>query len=114
MPRSNDSGQALAPGKSPLGRHLGHRGNRTLKWAFIEAAHGAVRKGGQWREMFDRATDGGRRDRGRGYIKVARVLVDVVYAVWRDQRMYKPQIAVGHRTRPGKGRPYHPMVVAKL
>lgn len=58
-PRSNDTGQALPPGKSPLGRHLSHRGNRTLKWAFIEAAHGAVRSGGIWREMFDRATNGG-------------------------------------------------------
>jgi len=60
---------------SGLGRHLGDRGNRTLKWAFIEAAHGAVRSGGRWRAMFDRLTDGGTRDRNRGYIKVARELV---------------------------------------
>ena len=111
-PRSNDTGQGLPPGQSPLGRHLGRRGNRTLKWAFIEAAHGAVRSGGIWREMFDRATHGGRRDRGRGYIKVARALVNVVYAVWRDQRMYQTQRPVGRKTRPGTGRPYRPMVMA--
>jgi hypothetical protein len=32
--------------------------------------------------MFDRVTAGGKRDRNRGYIKVARQLVKVVYAVW--------------------------------
>lgn len=80
-PRADDTGEA-DPSHSPKGRHLGVRGNRTLKWAFIEASHGAVRSGGRWREIFDRVTDGGRKDRGRGYIKVARELVKVVYAVW--------------------------------
>ena len=45
-PISNDTGEPKSGG-SPVGRHLGVRGNRTLKWAFIEAAHGAVRKGGR-------------------------------------------------------------------
>jgi transposase len=123
-PRAHDTGEALPPDRSPLGRHLGRRGNRTLKWAFVEAAHGAVRSGGVWREIFHRATHGGRKDRGRGYIKVARALVDVVYAVWRDQRMYQerrpspqesPMIATktsSRRARPGTGRPYRPMVAA--
>src|SRR4030042_1732902 len=65
-PRSDDTGQE-DPGRSPMGRHLGTHGNRTLKWAFIEAAHGAVRSGGRWREMLDRVTNGGRKDRKRGY-----------------------------------------------
>lgn len=120
-PRSDDTGEDPPPGKAPLGRHLGQRGNRVLKWAFIEAAHGAVRSGGHWREMFNRATNNGRRDRGRGYIKVARSLVDVVYAVLRDQRMYqelrpmRPQEAMNQSekaTRPGTGRLYRPMVAA--
>jgi len=120
-PRSHDTGEDLPPGQAPLGRHLGQRGNRVLKWAFIEAAHGAVRHGGLWRQMFDRATDNGRRDRGRGYIKVARSLVDVVYAVLRDQRTYqeqrpkRPQEAMTHSekaSRPGTGRLYRPMVAA--
>jgi transposase len=80
-PRSHDSGEMNA-GQAPKGRHLGQHCQRTLKWAFIEAAHGAVRKGGRWREMFDRVTNGGTRDRQRGYIKVARELVKVVYVVW--------------------------------
>jgi len=125
-PRSRDTGEAPPRGRAPLGRHLGRRGNRTLKWAFIEAAHGAVRSGGAWRALFDRVTDGGRRDCGRGYIKVARALVDVVYAVWRDGRPYEerrpPRREVRmdarrwfsvDRTRPGTGRPVRPMVAAE-
>jgi len=114
-PRSMDTGEALPQGKKPLGRHLGFRGNRTLKWAFIEAAHGAVRSGGQWREMFDRLTHGGRDNRQHGYIAVARALVDVVYAVWRDQRKYLARRPAGQpagSARPGTGRPLHPMVTA--
>jgi len=88
-PRSNDTGQD-DPRHSPLGRHLGVRGNRTLKWAFIEAAHGAVRSGGRWRAIFDRVTNGGKKDRNRGYIKVARELVKVVYAVWSNGVDYQP------------------------
>jgi len=75
------------------GRHLGGRGNRTLKWAWIEAAHGAVRSGGRWRDLFEKVTDGGRKDRGRGHIKVARELVKVTYAVWSkgvDYRDVRP------------------------
>jgi transposase len=80
-PISDDTGED--DGGKPLGRHLGRRGNKTLKWAMIEAAHGAVRSGGRWRAMFDRYTDGGKNNRNRGYIKVARELVKVVYVVWR-------------------------------
>jgi transposase len=124
-PRAQDTGETPSGDRPPLGRHLGQRGNRTLKWAFIEAAHGAVRSGGRWRAMFDRATDSGRKDRGRGYIKVARALVDVVYAVWRDERMYQEERPLGRdkqmdptkrpssrATRPGTGRPCRPMVMA--
>lgn len=109
----------------PLGRHLGRRGNRTLKWAFIEAAHGAVRKGGRWRAMFDRYTEGGKRHRNRGYIKVARELVKVVYVVWSQGREYTetppPRPGSQRRqgnsrkrgTRPGTGQPSRPMVAAE-
>jgi transposase len=115
-PRADDTGEPQ-PNRAPLGRHLGTRGNRTLKWAFIEAAHGAVRHGGCWRELFDRQTDSGRKDRQRGYIAVARKLVDVVYAVLRDERLYQePRAAASRpsatRSRPGTGRPCHPMVAA--
>jgi transposase len=87
VPLSKDSGEP-DPTKPPKSRHLGRRGNLTLKWAFIEAAHGAVRHGGRWRAMFDRATDGGKRDCGHGYIKVARELVNVVYAMMKHGTDY--------------------------
>ncbi len=115
-PRCKDTG-AEDPDRSPLGRHLGDRGNRTLKWAFIEAAHGAVRSGGRWRAMFDRVTDGGMRDRNRGYIKVARELVKVVHAVWRKDMDYSEDYSVSAgrgrgKTRSGTGQLFHPMVHA--
>lgn len=117
-PRSQDTGEE-DPGRSAWGRHLGTRGNRTLKWAFIEAAHGAVRSGGRWRALFDRVTDGGTKDRNRGYIKVARELVKVVYVVWAKGVDYQP-IPPGrpgcksnkNQSRSGTGQPFHPMVHA--
>jgi transposase len=117
-PRSNDTGEEDSE-RSPLGRHLGTRGNRTLKWAFIEAAHGAVRSGGRWRAMFDRVTNGGKKNRNRGYIKVARQLVKVVYAVWSKGVDYqdKPPVRPGckkRKSRSGTGRLYHPMVHATM
>jgi transposase len=117
-PRSHDSGED-DPYRSPLGRHLGTRGNRTLKWAFIEAAHGAVRSGGRWRAMFDRVTHGGTKDRNRGYIKVARELVKVVYVVWAKGVEYQsvPPARPGRskkkqQSRSGTGQLLHPMVHA--
>jgi transposase len=88
-PECRDTGEN--DGKAPIGRHLGRRGNRTLKWAFIEAAHGAVRKGGKWRAIFNAATEGGKKDLNRGYIKVARELVKVVYVVWAKNVEYTDQ-----------------------
>jgi transposase len=117
-PRAEDTGEPDST-SAPLGRHLGTRGNRTLKWAFIEAAHGAVRSGGRWRAMFDRVTDGGRKDRNRGYIKVARELVKVVYAVWAKGIDYqavapvRPGCHKNHKpSRSGTGQLCHPMVHA--
>lgn len=116
-PRSHDTGQS-DPGRSPLGRHLGTHGNRMLKWAFIEAAHGAVRSGGRWRAMFDRITDGGKKNRNRGYIKVARELVKVVYAVWKKGIDYQPVAPARpgcrkkKKSRSGTGQLCHPMVHA--
>jgi transposase len=69
---ANDSGEQ--DDSRPQGRHVGHAGRRTLKWAFIEAAYGAVIKDAYFRDIFHRRTYGGNRDRNRGYIAVARQL----------------------------------------
>ena len=107
-----------------------------MKWALIEAAHAAVKKGGKWRALFEAATEGGRKNRGAGYIKVARELVKVVYVVWKKNVEYtdtppgrpgsrKPEspLPVPARresareffggTRSGTGQPCHPMAAVR-
>jgi len=89
-PIADDSGDE-DPGARPVGRHVGHVGRRTLKWAFIAAARGAVSKSAFFRAIFDRRTDGGKRDRGRGYIAVARELCRVGYSCVKNGRIYQEQ-----------------------
>ena len=86
-PRSQDSGEE-DPDEVPLGRHVGLQGRRTLKWAFIQAAHSAIRKSRRMREIFDRRTRGGKRDKNRGYITVAHALCTVGFACARQQRCF--------------------------
>jgi len=125
-PRDNDTGEN-DPGRPPKGRRIGKCGNRTLKWALLEAAHGAVRSGGKWRKIFDRYTQGGKKDRNRGYIKVARELVKVVDVVWRKGVAYtatpptRPKASKRSRakeffgsTRSGTGQPSPAMTAAQL
>ena len=85
-PRAFDSGEETD--EAPKGRHVGHIGRRTLKWAWIEAAHGAVRRGGRFREVFDRYTDGGKRNRNRGYILVGHELCRTAYAISKKETEY--------------------------
>ena len=87
-PRADDSGDN--DGTHPLGRHVGQAGRRTLKWAFIEAAHGAVIKDARMRAIFNRRTDQGRKDRNRGYIAVARHLAVIAFAIWKKEQAYNP------------------------
>ncbi len=126
-PRAYDSGED--DGEAPKGRHVGHAGRRTLKWAWIEAAHGAVRQGGRFREIFDRRTNGGTRDRNRGYIAVGHELCRTAYVLWKKEVDYqetpppRPGHGKPHRSRrcatkvtsgpsrPGTGQPDRPMVV---
>ncbi len=88
-PRDNDSGEE--GGETPKGRRVGHMGRLTLKWAFIEAARGAVRKSEHFRAIFNRRTDGGKRDRGRGYITVAHELSRVGLSCCHYERDYSEQ-----------------------
>lgn len=85
-PLADDSGDDHEG--TPKGRHVGHAGRRTLKWAWIEAAHGAVRRGGRFREIFDRVTDGGKRNRNRGYITVGHELCRLAYVCWKNDVDY--------------------------
>jgi transposase len=118
-PLADDSGDE--DDGPPKGRHVGHVGRRTLKWAFIEAAHGAVRKGGRFRKTFDRRTNGGKRDKNRGYITVANELCRISYVCWKKQVNYtvEPPPRPGRRkrrrkqaSRPELGQPEAAMVAA--
>lgn len=129
-PRAFDSGEDDE--EAPKGRHVGHMGRRTLKWAWIEAAHGAVRRGGRFRKVFDRYTDGGKRNRNRGYILVGHELCRTAYAIskketeYRDDPPERPgsskkgaasrqrdrrRSARSQNSRPGTGQPDHGLVV---
>lgn len=114
-PQAEDSGDETD--QAPIGRRIGHAGRRTLKWAWIEAAHTAVRKGGRFKSIFDRRSDNGKRDRGRAYIAVAHDLCRIGYALWKNDVDYSdcPPPRPGSRSepsRPGTGQPEHPMVPA--
>lgn len=138
-PRAHDSGEDDE--EAPKGRHVGHVGRRTLKWAWIEAAHGAVRKGGRFRAIFDRRTNAGKRDRNRGYIAVAHELCRIAYVLWSKEIDYsesppprpglpetsRPRVSETEKreksrsrtsktksrtSRPGTGQPDRPMVAA--
>lgn len=117
-PMSKDSGiEDEKNQEKPIGRHVGLIGRRTLKWAWIEAAHGAVRKGGQFRQTFDRRTNNGERDRNRGYIAVAHQLCRIAYVLWKKDVDYtedppeRPGRRASQISRPGTGQPDHPMAV---
>jgi transposase len=86
VPLADDSGED--DGSAPIGRHIGHAGRRTLKWAWIAASRGAVRKSERFRAMFDRRTNGGKRDRNRGYIMVAHELCELSYILWKREQNY--------------------------
>ena len=106
---------------------MGHAGRRTLKWAWIEAAHIAAQYAPRFREFFDRRTNGGKRDRNRGYIAVAHRLCEVGFVVLSKEVDYtdepparpgskacKKKLASAGRklenSRPGPGQPDRPMV----
>lgn len=116
-PLAEDSGEES--GEAPLGRHVGHLGRLTLKWAFIEAAHAAVRKSRRLRQVFDRYTNQGQSQRNRGYIAVARQLCHIGLACVKKKTPYReeePPRRPGSVTAPAspsegpaQGQPQHPM-----
>jgi len=120
-PMAEDSGEES--GETPLGRHVGYMGRRTLKWAFTEAAHGAVRKSLRMKAVFDRRTDGGKRDKNKGYIAVGRQLCHIGYACvskgvkYMEQRPPRPgeqpPAVAATVSCPESGQPDHPMTRPK-
>jgi transposase len=127
-PVADDSGEDGEDGRAPMGRRLGQAGRQTLQWAWIEAARGAVRRSARMRDVFNRRTDNGKRDRGRGYITVANQLCRVAFSVCRkrvnytevppprpgsEKRRQRTQ-AEGTSSRPGTGQPDAAMAAATV
>jgi len=116
-PLADDSGED--DGAAPRGRHVGHCGRRTLKWAFLEASHSAIRGDPRMRAIFDQRTNGGKRERNRGHITVAHELCRVAYVVLKKEVEYtlEPPARPGKKrrrkpSRPGTGQPDVAMVAA--
>jgi transposase len=105
-PQDNESGEEH-PTEAPQGRWIGHIGRRTLKWAFIEAARGAQRRSARFREVFNRRTDNGKKERNRGHITVAHHLCSVVYVLLKKGVDYTetppPRPGTNSTSRPGMG-----------
>jgi transposase len=97
-PMADDSGDEN-PNETPKGRHIGKIGRRTLKWAWLEAAHSAIRKDTRFRQIYDARTDGGKRDRMRGLVAVARALCCTAWSMEKNQRDYQQEPP----PRPGSG-----------
>jgi transposase len=126
-PIADDSGEDDE--SAPIGRHIGHTGCKTLQWAFIEAAHGAVIKDARFRAIFNRRTDNGKKDRQRGYISVANAMCKIACSMLKNGTDYqetppcRPGSERGNKldltsassvepSRPGTGQPLAAMAAA--
>lgn len=87
-PVAQDSGED--DGTAGIGRHVGFIGRTTLKWAWIEAAHGAVRHQGEFQDLFNRLSQNGKQNRQRSYIAVAHELCRRAHVLLRKDVDYTP------------------------
>lgn len=68
---------------------MGKQGNKRLKWALLEASHGAIRKSPRLRAMYNRYTQGGTGRCQQGLVKIACELSRLIYLVWTRQVDYR-------------------------
>lgn len=73
-------------GKTRYG-HITKEGSAWLRWALIEAAHGAVRSSAYFRSYHDKLAR--RRGDKRAIVGVARRMVEIIYAMLRDNKTYE-------------------------
>ena len=86
-PRDDDSGDE-DPEAVPTGRRVSAIGRKTLRWAFQQAALSAVNKSRELRDLFNRITDQGKRQRMKGYVAVAHRLCTIGYSCVKQNRLY--------------------------
>ena len=68
---------------------IGPAGRRTLKWAFVEAAHTAVRRDSYFSSIFHKHNKS--KGNGKAIVIVAHQMSKIVYKMLRDERPYKPR-----------------------
>ena len=68
---------------------IGPAGRRTLKWAFVEAAHTAVRRDSYFSSIYHKHNKS--KGNGKAIVIVAHQMSKIVYKMLRDERPYKPR-----------------------
>lgn len=86
-------------------RHIAVACNHTLRWAFIEAAGGALRSKkcpANLRRLHNRLTNGGRVNKSQAKVAVAREICELVYVIWKKGEPYRetPPTESGRHRRP--------------
>jgi transposase len=80
VPSTYASGERMVHGR------LTKRGNKWLRWAFIEAVTPAIRKSSMLRRYYDKIKS--RRGCKDARVATARKLAELVWTVWTEQRMF--------------------------
>lgn len=66
---------------------LTKRGNKYLRWAFVEAAQPGRQRSGFLREHYNRVKD--RRGSKAAAVSTARKLAELTWTVWKEERVYR-------------------------
>jgi len=82
VPSTRQSGDKTHHGR------IGPAGRRTLKWAFVEAAHTAVRRDSYFSSLYHKHKKS--KGNGKAIVIVAHQMAKIVYQMLRDERPYKP------------------------
>jgi transposase len=99
-------------------RHISRYCNHTLRWAFIEAATGALKSKSfpeRLRKLHNRLTGGNKFNKNVAKVAVARELCELVYVIWKTGTPYtqnppsRPGAAGGQSSLRSE-QPRHPMV----
>ena len=68
---------------------IGPAGRRTLKWAFVEAAHTAVKRDSYFSSIYHKHNKS--KGDGKAIVIVAHQMAKIVYQMLCDERPYKPR-----------------------
>ncbi len=85
----------LTPTQDASGRmerfgHISKRGPSVVRWVLVEAVHQVVRRCGVFRAFFDRIARGKKERKKKAIVAVARKLLTIVFALWRDGTPFNP------------------------